>query len=100
VSRRNRKDVPVRTYGGDKLFRVSRKEADRMLADRQVFVLADSPLELQLLRPPHWRPKPLGPDRPDLSLLMSPSVIMSAASGAKASIELVKGWDDGRENKS
>lgn len=100
MSKRNRKDVPVRTYGGDKSFKVSRKQADRMLADRQVFILADHPLELQLLRPPRWRPQPLGLDRPDQSLLISPSVMFSAASGAKASIELVKGWDDGRESKS
>jgi hypothetical protein len=90
VSRRNRKNIPVRTYGGDKFFRVSRDEADRLLAYRQAFVLVECPRELQLM---HGPPGPPQPGNPDLSLLMPPSVIRSASQcnaghAAKALIEV------------
>jgi hypothetical protein len=97
VSRRNRKDIPVRTYNGSNFFRVSRDEADGMLARRQAFVLAEWPRELQLLQGPPGPPQPLAPD---LSLLMSPCVIRSAAQRqagyvAKATVE---GWGGRRED--
>jgi hypothetical protein len=91
MSKRNRKDIPVRTYNGSNFFRVSREEADYMLAHRQAFVLAECPRELQLMQGPPLAPPPL---TPDLSLLMSPTVIRSASQpkaghAAKATVE---GW--------
>jgi hypothetical protein len=60
-----------------------------MLAHRQAFVLAECPRELQLMQGPPLAPPPL---KPDLSLLMSPTVIRSAAQrkggqSAKATVE-------------
>lgn len=96
MSKRNRKDVPVRTYDGSNFFHVSRSAADRMLADGIAFVLAECPRELQLLHAPYSKQEPkLGPYRLDLSLLMGSAVIQSAAQkddGGRAAKGLVAGW--------
>jgi hypothetical protein len=88
VSKANRKHIPVRTFGGDKVFHVSLVDAQRMLNDRRAFRLADDPLELQIVHGGHVAE----PGRPDLSLTMPASVIHGSAVGSEPCRVLVEGY--------
>jgi hypothetical protein len=94
VSKRNRKNILVRTYDGKPGFHVSKSEADYMVNSLRpsAFILAERPLELQLLNSP---PEVCPLLKPDLSLIMPASVIRSAAQRGQAGQRakaLVAGW--------
>lgn len=66
---------------------VKRAEALEMVERREAFVLSNDPLEIALTRKP-TRKETDG--RPDLSLTISPGVLLAAAAGSKRSREAVE----------